>query len=101
MPKRKSWVKWGKRFEYEARDILEDRGYYVIRTASSPLHGIVDLIAMNKKEILLIQCKRTFKEKKEFMSERLDLKLLEVPENVKKELWIKRETKNLIEVKKC
>lgn len=101
MLKRKSWFKWGKQFEYQTRDILEDKGYYVIRTAASPLHGIVDLIAISEKEILLVQCKRTHKERKDFISTQLDLKRLKVPENVKKELWIKRETLKKIEVIKC
>lgn len=48
----------GRAAEYEARDILHQAGYDVIRAAGS--HGLFDLIAWkNRVDILIIQVKRT------------------------------------------
>ena len=44
----------GRRFEWEVRKLLEERGYVVIRAARSKP---VDLVAMKEGEILLIECK--------------------------------------------
>ena len=45
----------GVRLEYLARDVLRQRGYSVVRSAGS--HGAIDLVALNEREILLIQVK--------------------------------------------
>lgn len=45
----------GRRFEYRVRDLLEESGYYVIRSAGSK--GIVDLAAFKITVVLFIQCK--------------------------------------------
>ena len=48
----------GRAAEYEARTILQNAGYDVMRAAGS--HGLFDLIAWkNRVDILLIQVKRT------------------------------------------
>jgi len=49
--------KRGRRFEYLTRDYLKQKGYFVLRSPLS--RGIVDLVAIKKGEILLIQCKST------------------------------------------
>lgn len=46
----------GRRFEYKVRKDLEQRGYYVERSAASK--GAVDLFALGQQEILLVQCKQ-------------------------------------------
>jgi Holliday junction resolvase len=45
----------GARYEYYVKQLLEERGYLVVRTAGS--HGPFDLIAIDKgkREILLVQ----------------------------------------------
>ena len=43
----------GARLEYLARDVLRQRGYNVVRSAGS--HGAIDLVALNERELLLIQ----------------------------------------------
>ena len=46
----------GRAFEYRVKKALEERGYYVIRSAGS--HSITDLLAFDSKcRIYLIQCK--------------------------------------------
>ena len=47
----------GVRLEYLARDVLRHRGYSVVRSAGS--HGAIDLVALNEREVLLIQVKQT------------------------------------------
>jgi len=54
----KSYIK-GRRLEYKVKKLLEDKGYYVIRSAGS--HGSADLIAGNGYEVMLIQCKTDIK----------------------------------------
>ena len=43
----------GRRYEYMARNLLRNRGYYVVRSAGSK--GAADLIASNEHEIVYIQ----------------------------------------------
>lgn len=45
----------GRAFEYRVRDIFMKDGYFVLRSPRSK--GPVDLVAMKKGEILLVQCK--------------------------------------------
>ena len=47
----------GARLEYLARDVLRQRGYNVVRSAGS--HGAIDLVALNERELLLIQVKQS------------------------------------------
>lgn len=47
----------GRAFEYKVRDVLKDRGYFVVRSAGSK--SPADLIAINSKGVLLVQCKRS------------------------------------------
>ncbi|MCC6050623.1 MAG: hypothetical protein LM580_07940 [Thermofilum sp.] len=51
----RSPYKRGARYEYYVKQLLEERGYLVVRTAGS--HGPFDLIAIDKgkREILLVQ----------------------------------------------
>lgn len=45
----------GADLERAAKKLLEDNGYYVIRSAGSK--GAVDLVALKPGEVLLVQCK--------------------------------------------
>ncbi|MCC6051572.1 MAG: hypothetical protein LM580_12740 [Thermofilum sp.] len=51
----RSPYKRGARYEYYVKQLLEEKGYLVVRTAGS--HGPFDLIAVDKekREILLVQ----------------------------------------------
>jgi Holliday junction resolvase len=51
----RSPYKKGARYEYYVKQLLEEKGYLVVRTAGS--HGPFDLIAIDRKrgEILLVQ----------------------------------------------
>lgn len=73
----------GKRYEYKTRKVLEERGYYVMRSGASK--GLADLLAFNKNELLVIQVKSgkspfRSEDKKKFLE-------LKVPDNAKKQLW--------------
>ncbi len=50
----------GYKFEWEVRKFLEERGYYVIRSAGSKKP---DIIAGKGYEVLVIECKYTSKNK--------------------------------------
>ena len=45
----------GADLERAAKKVLEDSGYYVIRSAGSK--GVADLAALKRGEVLLVQCK--------------------------------------------
>lgn len=45
----------GRNFEYDTRDHLKLHGYFVMRSAGSKT--FIDLVAIKKGEVLLIQCK--------------------------------------------
>ena len=45
----------GRWFEWRVRDYFKDKGYYVLRSPQS--RGPADLVAIEKGEVLLIQCK--------------------------------------------
>lgn len=45
----------GRQLEYAVQDKLEKRGFYCIRSAGS--HTVVDITALDKDRVLLIQCK--------------------------------------------
>ena len=59
-------------FEYEVRDWLEERGWFVIRSAGSKRSA--DLVAVRNNQTLLVQCKKGTKPPK---SERENLYILE------------------------
>jgi Holliday junction resolvase len=44
----------GRRLEYRVKKLFEKNGYFVIRSSGS--HTPVDIVAINKDEIVLIQC---------------------------------------------
>lgn len=65
---------------------LKKKGYLAVRTAGS--HSLFDVIAINDKEVLLIQAKRT-KKKYNWADENIyKFVELQVPGNVRKELWV-------------
>ncbi len=45
----------GRKKEYKLKKEYQDKGYLVLRSAGS--HGFADLVAINDKEIIFIQCK--------------------------------------------
>lgn len=47
----------GRDAEYKYRDIMEEKGYLVVRSAASK--KVADLIAVNETETVLIQIKRS------------------------------------------
>lgn len=49
----------GRDFEYRTRNLYQQQGYFVLRSPRSL--GLVDLVAIKKGEILLIQCKMSGK----------------------------------------
>ena len=55
----RSTYRKGARYEYYVKQKLEEKGYLVVRTAGS--HGPFDLIAIDtqKREILLVQVKKS------------------------------------------
>lgn len=53
----------GRRFEYEVKQYIEDRGWKAYRTAGS--HGEADIIGIKDNVTLLIQCKYNIKPTKQ------------------------------------
>ncbi len=77
----------GYRAEREAKMLLEQEGYYVIRSSGS--HGLVDLAAFSNKDIRLISLKVIgFNEKRVFQKHQQELKAIPVCPFVRKELWV-------------
>ena len=73
--------------ERKAKKILEDAGYFVVRTAGS--HSLFDIIAIDKVQIRLIQLKRVKGKYYSFKKEIEEIKLFKnMPINASKELWI-------------
>jgi Holliday junction resolvase len=81
-------------YEWKVKKEYENKNYLVIRSAGS--HSPIDLVAINEKEIIFIQCKRIKKissiEKKEIE----DFKKIKIPFNCRKEFHIKRDYENEI-----
>jgi len=71
---------------------LAEEGWTVFRTAGS--HGCFDIFALDNENLRLIQVKtikgagRGYSKKEE-----INIKNLSVPENVTKEIWVKRPRK--------
>ena len=82
MPNRK--YEKGYRLELEAKKILEDLGYYVIRSAGS--HSAVDLVAVNTSIALLIQVGTKGGKGKADIDR---LKAVPCPASARKEMWLK------------
>lgn len=77
----------GVKAEYRARDQLLADGYHtVLRMAGS--HGIVDLVAVGRNNVLFVQVKSTVKCHLSFRAEVDALAAWEVPDNCHKQLWI-------------
>ena len=73
----------GVRLEYLARNVLRQQGYVVIRSAGS--HSPIDLVALNKHDLRLVQVKKAGQ------SVRLALQQLvglAVPPGARKEVWV-------------
>lgn len=82
----------GTETEHKIKAILEDKGWYVVRSAGSK--GLIDLIAMNYNgDIFAIQAKRT-KEKVSWSRYKDEIKELEKfarfhpAPNIKIEFWV-------------
>lgn len=76
----------GRTFEYLLRDWYVKKGYLVIRSAGS--RGPADLLAINSKEVVLIQCKKERK-KKNYMDDIAKLRSTPRAFFIRKELWVK------------
>jgi len=78
----------GRNAEYLVVKELASLGYHTGRTPGSK--GLFDVIAFNKEELRLIQVKRTKDNSYHFPSKELKaIKDLYVPNNTRKELWIR------------
>jgi len=80
--------KAGYRAEIQARDILKGHGYSVMRSAKS--NGVFDLIGLKRRGGIAVQVKicRTGNIPA-FKATRESIANAKVPENFKKELWVK------------
>jgi Holliday junction resolvase len=77
----------GYRAEREAGKILEQEGYYVIRSAGS--HGVFDLAGFSKRGVRLISVKVIgYNEKRIFGKHQEEIKSFPVFPFVQKELWV-------------
>lgn len=88
----------GTRFERIIIQTLEKIGYSTLRTAGS--HGFADVVAVNCNLVRFIQGKVT-KDKIRLSTYKPDIaKILEtsIPENVTKELWIKRDREQVYKI---
>jgi Holliday junction resolvase len=73
----------GARLEYRARDVLCQRGYVVVRSAGS--HGPADLIALNQREVLLVQVKQAGQSLRTALN---SLANLPTPPHTRKQVWV-------------
>jgi len=92
--------------ELEIIHILRDAGYFATRSAGS--HTVVDIFAVNKNEVKLIQSKKfgrkttikSYINSKSLQKDIDRLRNLKSPANVSKEMWIKWKGQwKIIEVK--
>lgn len=72
----------GRQIEYKIVNYYKNKGYYACRTAGS--HGPFDVIAMNDKEVVLIQAKSWRNKLPDFQEEKKKLADLLTPKNVRK-----------------
>ena len=73
----------GVRLEYRARDVLRTQGYVVVRSAGS--HGPADLIALNRREVLLVQVKHAGQPLRLALNA---LASLPAPSHTRKQVWV-------------
>ena len=73
----------GARLEYRARDALRAQGYAVMRSAGS--HGPADLVALNAREVLLVQVKHAGQLLRLALNA---LASLRTPPNTRKQVWV-------------
>ena len=73
----------GARLEYRARIVLRQRGYVVVRSAGS--HGPADLVALNAREILLVQVKHAGQPLRLALNA---LANLPTPPHTRKQVWV-------------
>lgn len=76
--------KMGAHLEREAKKVLEDAGYYVMRSAGSL--GLFDLVAFNKYSTRFIQVRKNRDLSKR---EKDAIRLIPVVTGIKKESWVK------------
>ena len=77
----------GARVERKVRKILEDQGYYVVRSAGSK--GAVDLVAWSDQDIRLIQVKATSNKKYTLnKTESQALQQVPRPKNARVQLYV-------------
>lgn len=76
----------GTTWERFVRKYLESNGYSVIRAAGS--RGIADLLAWNRFDVLVIQCKKG-KRRNGYPDDKMKLRRLVVPESWTKQFWTK------------
>ena len=76
----------GRDKEFLAVRELRQQGYVAFRSAGS--HSPVDVTAINKKHVRLIQIKRTKSNSPITKAERQAITALQVPKNTIKELWL-------------
>jgi Holliday junction resolvase len=74
----------GRKLEYAARDELIKQGYIVIRSGGS--RGPFDLCAISPTDVVLVQVKASRSRRKAAVDQ---LEKIQVPENVRKEVWVK------------
>lgn len=93
----------GVNIEYKIKKLLEEQGYYVSRSSGS--HGAVDIIAINKDGVRLIQSKRSKLALNPnfaygiYQQDMDKLKALDVPSNTSKELWVWLDKKGFMKYK--
>lgn len=81
-------------YERKCQKELEEKGYNTFRTAGS--HSVLDVLAMKKKELRLIQVKSTKSKSRNYAKEELEMKMwtnhpISNPFfKVNKELWVWR-----------
>jgi len=83
----------GSRKEYLAKKQLEEKGFFVIRSAGS--HGVADLCAIASERVILLQIKTTKKALTSNFAEARyseDIESLrsvtKIPSNCEKQLWV-------------
>ena len=73
----------GVRLEYLARQLLQQRGYVVVRSAGS--HGAIDLVALNDREIVLIQVKQSGQSLTAALTQ---LRAVPGPRRTRRQVWV-------------
>ena len=82
----------GSRRERQVKKMLEAQGYLCSKSGSSL--GLFDIIAINENEVRLIQVKSSWISP----AEKKRIKLLKVPPEVVKEIWIFKKGKEIKQI---